>query len=101
VYDKAPDVEQVFGEDFDLWNNLLYVDERRKWLEDHGATNVTIPYKQNRAVMFDSKRLHATDNYNFKTGYENRRINLTLLFGDARIHERYEADVMRSEYKAF
>ena len=49
---------------------------------EQGAENITIPYKQNRAAIFDSKRLHATDKYTFKDGYENRRINLTLLFGD-------------------
>ena len=38
-------------------------------------------YKQNRCAMFDSKRLHETAKYNFKEGYKNRRINLTLLFG--------------------
>jgi len=31
--------------------------------------------------MFDSKRLHETAKYNFKEGFKDRRINLTLLFG--------------------
>jgi len=35
-----------------------------------------VPYKQNRAVIFDSRLLHATD-----PGFRNRRINLTYLFG--------------------
>ncbi|KAL3925187.1 MAG: hypothetical protein SGILL_000579 [Bacillariaceae sp.] len=48
--------------------------------------NVTIPYKENRAVIFDSALFHATDTFNFKKGYKNRRINLTLLYGDMQKH---------------
>jgi len=45
---------------------------------------VTIPYRQNRAVIFNSHLWHKTDNFRFKKGYSNRRINLTLLFGTRR-----------------
>ena len=31
--------------------------------------------------MFDSALFHKTDDFSFKKGYLNRRINLTLLFG--------------------
>ena len=31
---------------------------------------------------FNSDLLHETDSGNFKEGYDNRRINLTFLFGD-------------------
>ena len=44
--------------------------------------NVTVPHKPNRAVIFDSALFHQTDKYRFKKGYENGRINLTLLFGE-------------------
>ena len=40
-----------------------------------------IPYKQNRAVIFNSNLFHETDIYEFKEGYENRRINVTMLYG--------------------
>lgn len=43
--------------------------------------NITVGYRQNRATMFDSMLFHATDKFKFKPGFENRRINLTLLFG--------------------
>ena len=46
--------------------------------------NVTIPYRQNRIVVFDSALYHKTDSFRFREGYENRRINLTLLFGKMR-----------------
>jgi len=100
VYDKAPDPAEVFGQAFDLWNNFLFAEQRLEWLRENGAANVTVPYRANRAVMFDSKRLHATDRYDFKTGYENRRINLTLLFGDGRIHKAPDVP-MTNEYSSF
>ena len=43
-----------------------------------------IPYRQNRIVVFDSALYHKTDSFRFREGYENRRINLTLLFGKMR-----------------
>ena len=46
-----------------------------------GGTKI-IPYNENRAVVFNSNLFHETDNYEFKEGYENRRINLTMLFGN-------------------
>ena len=39
------------------------------------------PYHENRAVIFNSNLFHQTDNLDFKDGYENRRINVTMLFG--------------------
>ena len=45
------------------------------------CSRVFFRYKQNRCAMFDSKRLHETAKYNFKEGFKDRRINLTLLFG--------------------
>ena len=44
--------------------------------------NVTVPHKQNRAILFDSALFHHTDKFNFKKGHKNHRINLTLLYGD-------------------
>lgn len=40
-----------------------------------------IPYRHNRAVLFDSRLVHETDNVNFRYGYVNRRLNVTMLFG--------------------
>lgn len=45
---------------------------------------VNIPYRQNRAVIFDSDLFHATAPLHFRPGYENRRINVTMLFGRRR-----------------
>jgi len=43
--------------------------------------NFTIPYVQNRAILFDSTYFHRTDDMCFREGYTNRRINLTFLYG--------------------
>jgi tetratricopeptide (TPR) repeat protein len=50
-------------------------------LEKQTPRAITVPYRCNRAVIFDSDLFHQTDVIRFKPGYENRRINVTLLFG--------------------
>lgn len=54
----------------------------RNLLEAHGAAAHHIPHRANRAVIFASKLFHKTDNCSFKEGYLNKRINISLLFGD-------------------
>jgi tetratricopeptide (TPR) repeat protein len=56
-------------------------DDIRAFLEREKSKPVTVPYRANRAVVFDSDLFHETDTIHFKPGYENRRINVTLLFG--------------------
>src|SRR5262249_25822648 len=51
------------------------------FLERHAADNLTVPYGENRAVLFESRLFHRSDAPEFATGYQNHRINLTLLFG--------------------
>ncbi len=58
------------------------VDEIYKFLNDNNANCKNIPYKFNRAVLFNSAYFHETDKINFKDGYESRRINITYLFGN-------------------
>ena len=52
------------------------------FLAEAGDEPVTVPYRQNRVVIFDSDLFHRTDDLDFRPGYENRRINVTMLFGD-------------------
>lgn len=59
------------GNDPRIWDFLKRVD----------AKPITVPYRANRAVIFDSDLFHETDLLEFKEGYLNRRINLTMLFG--------------------
>jgi Tfp pilus assembly protein PilF len=53
----------------------------RDFLARAGAQSVTVPYRANRAVIFDSDLFHETDRIAFKEGYLNRRINITMLYG--------------------
>jgi hypothetical protein len=45
------------------------------------AQSFRVPYRCNRAVLFNSNVLHGTDTIDFKPGYENNRINMTFLYG--------------------
>ena len=53
----------------------------RRFLKESGAKMINVPHRQNRAVMFNSDLFHETGTLTFKDGYENRRINVTMLFG--------------------
>ena len=46
-----------------------------------GGDPVTVPHKRNRVLIFDSGLFHRTADLDFHSGYENRRINVTMLFG--------------------
>jgi hypothetical protein len=54
------------------------------YLRENGASPRRISYKANRCVLFDSSLIHTTDDMHFKPGYENRRVNVTLLYGTPR-----------------
>lgn len=51
------------------------------FLERHATDNLIVPYGENRATLFESRLFHRSDAPEFAAGYENHRINLTLLFG--------------------
>ncbi len=53
----------------------------RDFLARNNARPVTVPHRQNRMVIFNSDLFHETDRITFADGYENRRINITLLYG--------------------
>lgn len=52
-----------------------------RYLQSVEAKKVRIPYRANRAVIFDSDLFHETDAFRFREGYENRRVNITMLYG--------------------
>jgi len=55
-----------------------------EFIESSGAEAWSVPYRQNRVVMFNSDLFHRTGEIRFAPGYDNRRINVTLLYGDRR-----------------
>ena len=65
--------------DFDKYNGDIAAS--RNFITQAGAKPLTIPYRANRVVIFDSDLFHKTDEIEFKDGYLNRRINVTLLYG--------------------
>jgi tetratricopeptide (TPR) repeat protein len=77
VYDKEAPRE---------WNFKDYNSDRNKpkilaWLNEVGAQAIRIPYRSNRAVVFNSDLFHETDALSFKDNYLSRRINITFLYG--------------------
>lgn len=52
-----------------------------RFLRETGARAVRVPHRQNRCVVFNSDLFHRTDDLSFAAGYENRRINVTMLYG--------------------
>ncbi|MFP6755829.1 MAG: hypothetical protein VCB60_08950, partial [Alphaproteobacteria bacterium] len=56
----------------------------REFLAEHDSGKMVVPYAENRVVLFNSNLFHGTDRLEFKTGYKNRRINITMLFGSRR-----------------
>ena len=73
--------DAVAPKDWDFARYNRDVPAIRQFLADSGATSIRAPYRCNRAVIFDSDLFHETDAIAFKDGYENRRINVTMLFG--------------------
>lgn len=73
----SQDAPQEWG--FTKFNNDSATIQR--YLESTGAEPMRVPYRANRAVIFDSDLFHATDQPQFREGYLNRRVNITLLYG--------------------
>jgi tetratricopeptide (TPR) repeat protein len=77
VWDKEAPKEWNFKE----YNSSRNEPKVREFLRVMGAQAVTIPYRANRAVIFNSDLFHETDQLRFRDDYESRRINVTLLYG--------------------
>jgi tetratricopeptide (TPR) repeat protein len=72
------------------WTFYQYNNESERlaaYVRVHDAKRVRVPHRANRCVLFDSSLIHITDEMHFRPGYENRRVNVTLLFGRARTIE--------------
>jgi tetratricopeptide (TPR) repeat protein len=55
-------------------------DRVRQFLEDENAESQVIPYRANRAVLFEGHLFHKTDDFTFAPGFANRRRSVTILF---------------------
>ena len=77
VYDSPAPIEW----DFKIYNTDEGDEKIVKYLKDSSSEYTRVPYNENRVVIFNSNLIHETDKFEFKEGYENRRINITMLFG--------------------
>ena len=68
------------GWDFAEYNSLERSPKIKEMLISNKVKEKIIPYKENRAVIFNSKLFHSTDNFKFDNSYENRRVNITFLY---------------------
>lgn len=78
VYRVAPPE----GTPMEVFNHSPLHPNVTKMLAETGFANYTIPYKTNRAVVFQSDLFHQSGKMTWAPGYDKRRINLTLLFGN-------------------
>lgn len=75
IYTKQAPKDWGFAD----YNSVKEVPRIKEFLRD--STQVVIPHRRNRMVLFNSNLFHETMTPQFRSGYANRRINLTLLFG--------------------
>ena len=73
---------------FEKYNNNHQ--EIKKYLKKKKSKMKRITYKSNRVIIFNSDLFHASDNFNFKKNYENRRINITFLYGKRENAKRFQ-----------
>lgn len=76
IYDQAAPAAW----DFDAYNRQG--GRIAAFLAASGAASTVIPYRCNRAVVFDSDLFHATAPLAFRPGYAHQRINITMLYGE-------------------
>ena len=79
--------EQPSNWDWRYYNSNKYTPAIGREIADFlaDADTVTIPYRENRAVLFHSNLFHKSDQIHFRDGFENRRMNVTLLYGKREI----------------
>jgi len=80
VYNTPAPLEWDFNA-YNAYNTNNSEEKIVKYLENDSREKSIVPYNENRVVIFNSNLIHETDRFEFKEGYENRRINVTMLFG--------------------
>ena len=74
IWKKTPNDNASFKD----FNSLQSIDKIKHEVKD--TDFMKIPYKSNRAVIFNSKLYHVTDKIEFKDNYKDRRVNVTFLY---------------------
>ena len=91
------DVDAPIHWDFNSYNGSDLV---KPYLRRQNSKAVTIPYHQNRAIIFNSDLFHGTDAVSFKPEYENHRINVTMLYGDREDDHHHRHLARSNEYES-
>jgi hypothetical protein len=73
------DAEAPMSWDFNSYNKQG--GKIARFLREQSAQAITVPYRANRAIIFNSDMFHTTQPLRFRDRYESRRINVTFLFG--------------------
>ena len=81
IYSHVPPLEQQTQEVNHEFESAKVEGTLRESLIAKGSVR-TVPYRCNRAAIFVSDQYHESLPFKFAPGYEMRRANLTLLFGD-------------------
>jgi hypothetical protein len=87
--------------DFATYNGRL--DLIKDFLRRSQAKVIYVPYRENRAVIFDSDLFHATAEVAFEPSYQNRRINITMLYGvreQDELHARAATSAISSGWRS-
>ncbi len=67
--------------DFKIYNGTQFKPKIYEFLKQNAAEPVRVPFRENRAVIFNSDLFHESDRCVFRDQYECRRINVTMLYG--------------------
>ena len=70
--------------DFAAYNSTALQPGIADFLKRSGAEAKKVPYRENRAVIFNSDLFHESDTCVFRDDYESRRLNITFLYGRRR-----------------
>jgi hypothetical protein len=74
IWDKTPPSDWSYS-DYNSGGDRVW-----DYLREHNAESTVIPYRANRAVLFEARLFHRTDGFSFAPGFENRRRSVTFLF---------------------
>jgi hypothetical protein len=83
VYDLEAPLSWSFGQ-YNERPDLI-----RGLIERHQPRAIRIPYRQNRAIIFNSDLFHGTEAVCFRPDYLGHRINVTMLYGERRTDEHH------------
>ena len=81
------DIEAPLSWDFATYNERIEI--IREYLSKNQHRVIRVPYRQNRAIIFNSDLFHATEAVRFRPDYQSHRINVTMLYGERRFDEHH------------